>query len=126
MTIKKFGMASLSVAFLLLAGCTNTGGQDDVMLESAVIANEPPKYEETITITVGERVRVGKKYYLFSGFVNEDTFVFERNTQSARTTYHQATIGYKFILPYSEHSAEVKSFDRKKGTITISFEKISD
>lgn len=125
MTIKKLGMASISVAFLLLAGCTNTGGQD-VMLESDVIANETPKYEETITITVGERVIVGNKYYLFSGFVNEDTFVFQRSTKEAGTAYYQATIGYKFKLPYSDHSGEVKSFDRKKGTITLSFEKIPD
>lgn len=88
--------------------------------EKAKEEKPAPMPEQEVTLNTGQRLEIGWEGYIFSGFLNEDTFVFERDWERVNRTYHKAKIGYQFVLPRVDNIYfEVSEFDRDKGTIKL-------
>lgn len=97
-----------------------------VWMKEDLAGQKPKALEYETTLQVGQMFELGKKQYTFSGFINDDRFVFERVSEIPRTTYHSASVGYEFVLPNAGFSSQVKAFDKKKGTITLTVKKNTD
>ena len=125
--MKKGLLLFLALSIFMLTGCAELEKELGINKEETTQKEEEPKKEKPapipekeITLNTGQRVEIGWVDFIFSGFTNEDTFVFERDSEWVNTTYHKASIGYQFILPRADNIYfEVTEFDRDKGTIKL-------
>lgn len=120
---KKWLVTSFSLVLLLLAGCVSEPyvvekGMGDTSEQTEKVVPT----EKMLTLKVESSIKIPSAVYRFSGFMNEDTIVFNQDGPYGYDSqvYHMAEPGYKFSFSDApEWSLEVIQANRKEGFIEL-------